>query len=382
MQTVEYSAIKEQIESNSRTVYYSDNKSKKIKEKTMLMVSHTLERGGAPLVLLELVPFFQREYNVIFVSILDGELREEYLRAGVDVHIGNSVEYASCDSLVWDAFDLVLLNTIVTHIYLPLFLNRDVKVLWWLHEPEMLFRNTFNKIIHFALLSKNIKILSVTGETAACVKKYYNVDSERLHMGLEDKYQEDLKRNDDKVRFFMPAKFQSIKGQDIMAQAILDLPPEYQGRAEFVFAGAKDTVEPEYYNLIEKLAIACSCVTMLGEISKDEVYQWYEQIDCVIAPSRADATPTTIVEGMMFNRLCACSTATGISRYMTNGVNGYVFPSEDVGALKELLIFIIDNYHAMDEIRENGRKLFLEHFERTAVEGELGRLIENKNERE
>ncbi len=378
---MEYSAIKEQIESNSRAVYYSDYKSKDIKDKTMLMVSHTLERGGAPLVLLELVPYFQKEYNVVFVSILDGELREEYLRTGVDVHIGNSVEYASCDTKIWDAFNLVLLNTIVSHIYLPLFINRNVKVLWWLHEPEMLFRNTFNKIIHFALLSENIKILSVTAETAACVKKYYGLESELLHMGLEDKYVGEHEKTDDKIRFFMPAKFQMIKGQDIMAQAIIDLPPIYHDKAEFIFAGARDQGQPEYYDLISKLAVAVKSVRMLGEISKDEVYQWYEKVDCVIAPSRADATPTTIVEGMMFGKLCACSTAAGISRYMTDGEDGFVFPAEDVDALKKMLMHIIDNYYTMDAIRESGRKIFLEHFERTAVEKELEQLIADKAER-
>lgn len=373
---MEYREIKGQIEKYSSMVYHAEKKSEKAKSKNMLLVSHTLERGGAPLVLLELVPFFQREYNVIFISIEDGELREEYLQCGLDIHIGYSVNYAKCDALIWDSFDLVFLNTIVSHIFLPLFLNRDVRVLWWLHEPEMLFRNTFNKIIHFALLSKNIKILSVTAETASFVKKYYGLESQLLHMGLEDKYIGEKEKDNNKVRFLIPAKFQMIKGQDIMAQAILNLPPEYHGKAEFIFAGAKDNGQPEYYDLISKLSIALESVTMLGEISKDEVYQWYEKVDCVLAPSRADATPTTIVEGMMFNKLCACSTAAGISKYMTTGINGYVFPTEDVEALKELLIFIIDNYESMDEIRARGREIYLEHFERSAVERRLCELLQ------
>lgn len=373
---MKYSSMKEEIENHSIQVYQAKKEDFKLKSKTMLLVSHTLERGGAPLVLLELVPFFRQFFNVIFISINDGDLRDEFLKKGVDIYIGDSVGYAECKSEMWDSFDLVFLNTILSHAFLPLFINRNVCVLWWLHEPEILFRSTYGRIIHFALLSKNIKILSVTDETATCIKAYYGVESPVLHMGLEDRYTGEKLRENSKIRFFIPAKFQKIKGQDIMAQAILDLSPEYQSRAEFIFAGARDNGQPEYYDLISKLSMALESVFMLGEISKDEVYEWYEKVDCVLAPSRADATPTTIVEGMMFNKLCACSTAAGISRYMTNGVNGYVFSSENVNELRELLMYIIDNYEAMSEIRTKGRELYLKHFERNAIEKKLIGLIQ------
>lgn len=371
---MEYLAIKRMVEGFSRKTYISKNESKEIKEKTMLMVSHTLERGGAPLVLLELVSFFQQDYNIIFISMQDGELRKEYLEQGLDIFIGNSVDFSRCGYKFWENFDLVFLNTIITHTYLPLFINRKMPVLWWLHEPEMLFRNTYGCIPHLALFSPNIKVLSVTDETASCVRKYYGVESKVLHMGLVDRYKGDAEPSG-RIRFFMPAKFQMIKGQDILAQAILDLPSEYQAKAEFIFAGPKDVMQPEYYELISKLSIGLESVTMLGEITKEEVYDWYEKVDCVLAPSRADATPTTIVEGMMFNKLCACSTATGISRYMISGRDGYVFPAGDSFALRELIIYIIDHYVEMDDLRANGRKIYLEHFERSAVEKALKEKI-------
>jgi len=372
---ISYKEMKEKIERFSCRTYLTGEETTELKTKTMLMVSHTLERGGAPIVLMELVPFFQKEYNIIFVAMEDGDLRDEYLKLGLDIHIGNSVNYAGCGYEFWNEFDLVFLNTIMAYTYLPLFINRTIPVLWWLHEPEMLIRNTYGRIIHFTLLSPNIKILPVTAETAACVKKYYGLDCFILHMGLEDKYKGECLKEDNVIRFFVPAKFQMIKGQDVLAQAILDLPAEYHNKAEFIFAGSEDKLQPEYYELISKLAVALPSVIMLGEISKEDVYQWYEKVDCVLAPSRADATPTTIVEAMMFNKLCACSTATGISKYMISGRDGYVFPAEDSGVLRDLLVYIIDNYEKMDELRASGRRIYLEHFERSAVEKKISELI-------
>ena len=336
MTKMEYCDIYDQIKKNSRVNYCRDNIHQNVKDKTMLMVSHTLERGGAPLVLIETIAMFKHEYNIIFISMNDGDLKKNCLKEKVDVFIGNSTDFASCERKIWEAFDLVILNTIIANTYIPFFVNTKVKVIWWLHEPEVLFRSTLGRIIPFTLLSENITVVSVTKTTAECVSKYYGIRSPILHMGLVDNYKEEKKKNDAVVRFFMPAKFQAIKGQDILAQAILDMPPEYYSKMEVIFAGSKDEQQPEYYELIEKLSIALQTVVMLGEIDKEEIYRWYQKVDCVIAPSRMDATPTTIVEGMMFKKLCLCSDATGISKYMENGVNGFIFSANEPKELERL----------------------------------------------
>ena len=62
-----YMDLENKIEQFSRITYKSECMSREKKQKNMLMISHTLERGGAPLVLLELVPFFKQEYNIIFI---------------------------------------------------------------------------------------------------------------------------------------------------------------------------------------------------------------------------------------------------------------------------------------------------------------------------
>lgn len=368
--------IRKCLGESSEKVYYNELQQDSAEKKNILLVSHCLDRGGAPLVLLELVDFFMEKYNVVFVSQDDGELAKEYRDKGLDIYIGRAIDYSVCGEEVWESFDAVFLNTLLSYGFTCFFQNRHVPVLWWLHEPEILFKNTYGRMIHFALLSKNIKILSVTQDTQDCVKKYYSVASDIFHMGLKDKYVGVRMREDEMVRFFMPAKFQMIKGQDILAQAILSLPPEYIERTEFVFAGPKDEAQPEYYELISKLSVACANVKMLGEITKDEVYEWYLESDCVIAPSRADATPTTIVEGMMFGKLCLCSDATGISRYMTDGVDGCVFKSQDIEALKEKIMYVVDNFEQLDFMRDNGRQIFLKHFEREKIESVLEEMLE------
>lgn len=99
-------------------------------------------------------------------------------------------------------------------------------------------------------------------------------------------------------------------------------------------------------------------ITMLDSLPREEVYLWYKISDCVLAPSRVDATPTSIVEAMMFGRIVLVSDATGISKYLTDCVNAFVFPSENVEELMKRIMLIISEYGQLDAIGERGRLVY------------------------
>lgn len=364
-----------ELKKASKKVYESNKKSAIPAKKNALVVSHELKRGGAPLVLLEMIDLLLEDYNVTLISIEDGELRDSFLECGIDVLVGNILSYAKCPKGVWHSFDLVFLNTILTHSFLACFQNTNVPVLWWLHEPELLFQATYGRCIPFGVLSDNIRVLPVTRETQQCIRKYYGIQTDILHMGLADRFSGEFPREDGKVRFFQPAKFQQVKGQDIMAQAIIALPAEYMSKTEFYFAGCEDDKNPEYYQLIEKLSVALPNVFMLGERSREEIYDYYQQVDCIVAPSRADATPTTIVEGMMFHKITLCSNATGISKYLEDGISGYIVEAENVSQLRDKIMYIVDHKEEWDKVKDAGRSIYLQQFEKNQVKEQLSGII-------
>lgn len=351
---------------------YTDDADKE----NLFVVSHTLARGGAPLVLLELLRMLKQQFNIIMISQKDGDLWGEFNAVGIEVYVAHFYHLLDMSDEFWNSLDKVFLNTLECLWMLPFFQNRKNRVLWWLHEPEVLFKTAVTKMIPMRQLSKNIIPVSVTEETASCVKKYCYYDTEIMHMGIIDRYLPEKEEVHEKVTFFMPAAFQPIKGQDIAVNAILQLPDDYRNRACFVFAGMYDEDYPEWYQLVEKVAQAFpENIKMLGCLPQNEVYDWYVKSDCVWAPSRADATPTTIVEGMMFRKLSIVSDAAGISRYMTDGQNGFIFKSENVEELVEILKKVIDNYSDMESIRDEGRKIYLSSFEQSVVYRQLLDLL-------
>lgn len=351
------------------TEYYDERK------KDIILISHTMERGGAPLMLLELAKQYQSIYNVWVISRCDGSLKEQFIECNMPVAICTPVSLKrALDELGWDSFDMVWINTLLSVQYLMLFRDTNVRVYWWIHEPEPLFCSMRSYLPDFRNLSPNIKILPVSRLVSRYIEKYYGLSCKIIHMPIADvtktmKIEEtDEKAKKDKVLFFMPAKIQAIKAQDVLAYAILKMPEEYRDKALFIFAGAKDTQEPEFYELMVQLeGIFPNTISVLGEIERDEVFEIYQKVDCVVAPSRMDATPTTIVEAMMFKKICICSDSTGISLYMEDGKNGFIVKTEDADDLARKIMYVIDNINNLQMVRENGYNTYLENFETSRV---------------
>ena len=357
--------------------YYPCCQEDKDNKKTMLAVVHQLKRGGAPLALIDLIETVRDEYNIVFVSQEDGVLAEELTGKGYEVYIGRIDDFSGTPDKLWQSFSIAVFNSIAGNDFAECFQNTQVPVFWWLHEPEEFFIVYEDLMDSMAHLSCNFQLMAVTENTAALAEKYYGIKPEVLPIGIPDC---EIRSEDghDKVRFFIPAAFIKMKGIDIIVQAILGLSDEYLARAEFYFAGAIPE-DRTCYNLIEKLSTAMpETVALLGELNKEEVFSVYPQTDCVIAPSRMDALNMTIVEGMMFRKVCITSDACGISGYMKSGENGFVFPSEDVAALTETIRYVIDNFPELGTLADEGKRIYLDHFESSKVTETFREIIRKK----
>lgn len=348
------------------------------KKGNVLFVSHIVDRTGAPLVLFDLMKHYQKTYNVFLVTMMDGNLRDEIVQQNIPVFIGMPVNMKHVmEKLRADEFEQIWINTLICHGFVMLFQNTDIPVFWWFHEPEPLFRLYYERMPELPLYSDNIKIVAVSRLVQKTIFKYYHIKSKLLHMPVKDFGGAERESENNKVIFFMPARFQRTKGHDVIAKAILGMPEEYRKRTEFWFAGAKDEREPDYYELICSLSRAYpETVKVLGELSRDCVYEIYQKCDCVIAPSREDATPTTIVEGLMFECICICicSDTAGIAQYLTNGENAFIVKSQDERVLQKCIEYVVDHKKELDTLRKAGRQVFLDNFEESIVWNQLRKL--------
>ena len=110
-------------------------------------------------------------------------------------------------------------------------------------------------------------------------------------------------------------------------------------------------------------------------MSRAELYEEYEKADCIISPSRDDPMPVVLTENMRIGNICMCSTATGTSSYIENGVNGFVFESENIEEIAKQIMYVVDHKNQLFNIGENSRKIYEDNFSRTVFEENIKKLL-------
>lgn len=357
--------------------------------KKILIIVPDLELNGAQTVLSELLQlYYFSNAQIDMISPSDGKYHEIYKNKNVNVSIRPYVmgDMAFRRHLQTD-YDMVLINTSSCLPYLFYFFNTNVPVFVWLHESLSELRVENHYFPDPRLYSDNIHLCGVTENTRDAIYKIFGEVpftilpmpirdvSEKPYFDISNIDSKLLEKIDGKVLFFLPAAYTIIKGQDLMLKAIINLPAEYSSKAHFIFCGYTLPGQIEYYNSLKSVCEKLNNVTMLSELSRNDVYHWYQACDCVLAPSRVDTTPTTIVEAAMFSKLILLSDACGVSRYLKDCESAFIFPNENIEELTKRIMLIISDYNNLMPIANNGRKMYEEHFSTNSVSNVISNLF-------
>ena len=132
-------------------------------------------------------------------------------------------------------------------------------------------------------------------------------------------------------RIITVARLSPEKGVDVLVRAVADLP------VEVVVAGSG----PEEDRL---RALAGPNVTFLGNVERDELPQLYADADIAVVPSRSDTWGMPLNEAALAGLPLVASSVVGGSRdLIEEGVNGFRVPPDDPGALREVLLRLVED---------------------------------------
>ena len=220
------------------------------------------------------------------------------------------------------------------------------------------FYDGVNPDVLRAVSSEKMEVCAV-GPVARKAMESYRPDLliEDLLYGVTDEA-ELMKRkgkDGDKVRFVTIGYIEARKGQDILIQALREMPGDVRKRAEFIIVGQDTSL---LAGKIRKEIKDIPETVMTGVLDREKIHELLVQADALVCPSREDPMPTVAAEAMMHGVPCILSDATGTAGYMQDGVDGIVFHSEDARSLAEKLVRCIEHPKQLSDMGMRARKVY------------------------
>ncbi len=337
--------------------------------RNILAISHQLSRTGSPMVLMDMVRLLLEEGNeVTVISMEEGPLAEEFLNMGVEVSVEkqflkNWEKYFS----YFSKFDCVICNTIVTFEAIHILNYLKVPTLWWIHEPKEYFSMMGEVLQDFGQLHSNITVAAVSPVNGNYIRETYGISPEILSFGIRDRAMNvalsedgDRRPNQTKVRFLCIGSYSYTKGQDLLVEAIREMPEDVMKDCEFLFCGDEEFADEKYLDIVKKTTKQYP-VRMIGSMSKDALYQLISEMDFVICPSRMETFSAVTAESMMLGTPVFLSDGCGVLYQLKD--YPYVFERENSMAIKEALLQAVKlrgDALAYKKVKSLVRNLYLE----------------------
>jgi glycosyltransferase involved in cell wall biosynthesis len=150
------------------------------------------------------------------------------------------------------------------------------------------------------------------------------------------------------------------KGQDILIRAVALAKDRLPGLSvEFVGDGPFRGV---YMQLAHDLGTDENC-TFVGSVPREQVLARMAAGTVTVVPSRSEAFGWVNIESLSVGTPVLASNVGGIVEIIRDGVDGFLVPPEDPGALAERLLTMLGDPDLRQTMSRNARERFLAQFE-------------------
>ncbi len=336
----------------------------------ILLMTPELTVGGPSLALLHMGHvLINHGYNVSIVSMIDGELKESYLKENIDVIIDNNLQLSVMSEEKWiNEYDLIICNTLNFHVFLSE-RNNNIPCIWWLHDAEFFYDgadiNTFRKI-----QTDNMIISSVGRIPCNAIKKMLpDINVNDLLYGVEetDFSETALDNKDDALTFITIGFLEEIKGQDILLEAIKKIYHHIK-KVRFLIVGYDNTL------FGQRLKYECRDIPEIvftGVADRYQLHKYLSGSSALICPSRQDSMPTVVAEAMMYSKPCIISDIIGTAQYLKDGRDCLIFKSEDAEELGQKIVWCMEHTSELNGMGLKARKIFEQKFSMTVFENNV-----------
>ncbi|MDD3569492.1 MAG: glycosyltransferase [Lachnospiraceae bacterium] len=341
------------------------------KSKTVILVSHELTITGAPIVLFYFARILKNiGYLPIILSPVDGLLKEEINKEGIPLIIADTLASSTFLEEIQQKISFIVACTIVTYYVINKLANMDIPVLWWIHEAIYSYEKGGFLAVMPNELPQNVNVVCGGNYAKHVLKRFFpNYKADTLLYYLPDilndytKNKNDIVNLRDKFVFAIIGSFEERKAQDIFVRAIETMDNRIRKSCYFLFIGKP--FDENINKSVEKvLGKYLNNSKHIEQVSRDDLFKLYAQIDCLVCTSKDDPMPVVVTEAMALSKSIICSENTGSASIISKFNAGLIYRENSVTELVNCMEKIAENYNnnEMAIMRDNARYAYEQMF--------------------
>ena len=353
--------VKQKEETYQEDVFFS--RAKRPLEKKILIVTFSLNDTGAPLMFLQLARLLhQKGYHVSLLSYAGGRHEEDLKKENIPYLISKKFFNGSAEvEELLSSFDVVISGRI-PKMHFP---NQEYKFIWWDHGLSECPKTKKRvkgvdpaKDVEF-LISDAQDVVFVSELQQKKLAKCRQLPSEVIHNGIsltgEDlnssvAWQIRKAKKDGKTVFISVGYIDSIKGQDILVNAVKLLPAKYRKKTAFFIIGLERN--EKYAGSLREKSKDMPEIVWTGEVPHEKIGGIYKSADILLVPSRSDTAPLVVQEAAEHQMPAVITDNVGATNIVEDGKSGFIIPVENAKTLAAKIRFLTDN---PDKIKEFGK---------------------------
>jgi len=372
------SKIQKYLQKNQREEIFCYNKKR---DRNILFITTDMDYNGGSLVAVYAAVALQnRGYNVVLASPSVTEMFLIELKSkGINVTIWKSLPYIYDEDYDYiSQFDMVFVN-VFQMINSAFEISKIKPVVWLIHENDNKYCTIYNDIqkefndLDDKEWMRKLSVIGVSNIAKDVFNNYYkDIIKETMPFGIPDieKKRESTVNN---IVIAVAACIEENKGQAILLEAYKKMPQELKEKCELWFIGY--IPNKSYSDEVQYLAMSERNVRFIGKKNLEVIYDLFSDVDILVCPSLGETMSMSIIEGLMFGKICITSDNTGVAEFITDGVDGYICQSGNVEELSDRLIWTINNIKDLEEIKINARKLYEKYFSMGVFEKRLEKIV-------
>lgn len=347
------------------------------------------EKGGLENYALQIAQKLEKDFNICFYS-LSAKYNKNFKLGNIKVQQRKAQFIISQTPVnlfsLWDIIKIIKKEKIdIIHAHTPVPFAVDLaaiaaclfrkKLIITYHNLDIISENYFLRILLFfyrcwekIIINKAVKIIAVSPHILMNKKfQPYLKKCCVIYPGInfEDFKESNINTNNQSSIFMisnLTKAHANFKGLPIMLKAMPELIAS-EPSLKLVVAGDRGDLYNNYLKIISENKIEKN-VVFLGKINFEQMKKEYRKAALVIVPSvgKIEGCPTVLFEAGIMGKPVVGSNIAGIPYIIKNGYNGFIVEPNNVSALAQAIIKLLQDKQLANNLGKRARENILANF--------------------